>query len=232
MKILGGASYGSIPHLPGSRRGPADKGVNPGQFRICCERPRDRFDTIIVQEKLDGSNVGVVNLDGQIVAVGRSGFSAASSPYEQHHHFAAWVKLHEARFRELLGEGERVCGEWLGQAVGTRYALPHEPFVAFDLRTGDGRVPYQAFAARAAATGFTVPKLLHLGGALPIADALELLGDYGHHGALEPAEGVVYRVERRGVVDFLAKFVRPGKLDGKYLPGIGTEPAEWYWRPI
>jgi hypothetical protein len=40
-------------------------------------------------------------------------------------------------------------------------------------------------------------------------------------------EGVVYRVERKGVVDFLAKYVRPDKVDGKYLSG---DPI-WHWRP-
>ena len=51
-KPLGGKSYGSVPHLIGSRRGPMDFGVNEGQQRICCEKKRDRHDTIIVQEKL------------------------------------------------------------------------------------------------------------------------------------------------------------------------------------
>lgn len=30
-------------------------------------------------------------------------------------------------------------------------------------------------------------------------------------------EGAVWRVERKGVVDFLAKYVRHGKVDGKYI---------------
>ena len=44
----------------------------------------------------------------------------------------------------------------------------------------------------------------------------------GHHGGLHPAEGVVWRVERRGKVDFLAKWVRPNKVDGRYLPEISA----------
>ena len=35
VKPLGRPTYGSIPHLIGSRRGPADSGVNDGQQRIC-----------------------------------------------------------------------------------------------------------------------------------------------------------------------------------------------------
>jgi len=37
------------------------------------------------------------------------------------------------------------------------------------------------------------------------------------------------RVERRGCVDFLAKYVRPEKVDGRYLPEqAGGEPI-WHW---
>ncbi|HYF69139.1 MAG TPA: hypothetical protein VD884_13440, partial [Ohtaekwangia sp.] len=59
MKPLGGKSYGSIPHFYGSRLGPADHHCSPGQQVIATEKKRDRHDYIIVQEKLDGGNVGV-----------------------------------------------------------------------------------------------------------------------------------------------------------------------------
>jgi len=49
--------------------------------------------------------------------------------------------------------------------------------------------------------------------------------------ALDPVEGAVWRVERRGAVDFLAKFVRPEKLDGCYLPEVSGAAAIWNWRP-
>ena len=51
---------------------------------------------------------------------------------------------------------------------------------------------------------------------LTIKNALKLLGS-GIYGNPEKPEGVVYRVEREGRVDFLAKFVRSDKEDGKYL---------------
>ena len=231
MKILEGKSYGSIGHLPNSRQGPGDKGVNEGQARIACLRPRDKHDVVIVQEKLDGSNVGVVNHNGRILAVGRAGYLAASSTYLQHRYFALWVAENEDRFRALLDDGERVCGEWLAQAHGTRYALRHEPFIAFDIMRGTARVPYEQFAARVQAEGFVVPKLLSLGPPLSIEAALKQLGQFGHHGALDPAEGVVWRVERKGKVDFLAKYVRPDKVDGLYFPELTGGELVWNWKP-
>ena len=56
------------------------------------------------------------------------------------------------------------------------------------------------------------------------------------HSALDPIEGAVWRVERQAKdgtwsVDFLAKYVRPGKVDGKYLPELSGAEAVWNWHP-
>lgn len=45
---------------------------------------------------------------------------------------------------------------------------------------------------------------------------MKLLGR-GKHGAIDEPEGLVYRVEREGRVDFLCKYVRPNKIDGLYM---------------
>jgi hypothetical protein len=232
IKPLGRKSYGHIGHLPGSRIGPGDHMVHAGQGLIATVKPRDKHDVIIVQEKLDGSNVGAARLpDGTLVALGRAGYPAQSSPYEQHQLFAAWVRRNEDRF-SFLNPGERLCGEWLAQAHGTRYALPHEPFVAFDLMREDQRANYAEFSERAKLGHFVIPHLLSMGPPLSIAAAMEMLGDNGFHGALDKVEGAVWRIERKGVVDFLCKYVRPDKVDGSYLPEIsGTGQPVWNWRP-
>jgi hypothetical protein len=232
-KPLGQKGYGTIPHLPGSRRGAGDKGVNEGQYRICCVKtPPDRKgDEIIVQEKLDGSNCGVVKIAGEIIAINRAGWQASSSSYVHHRLFNEWVAWNRERFDTLLEEGERVMGEWLVLAHGTRYELSHEPFVPFDLiRNGWERAATTEFCERVQPLGFRAPQVLHRGGPLALDEARRLLDRrearepgaesepyYGYHRAVDPAEGVVYRVERRGVVDFLAKWVHPDKVDGRYL---------------
>jgi hypothetical protein len=50
------------------------------------------------------------------------------------------------------------------------------------------------------------------------------------HGA-EEAEGAVWRVERNGEFDFMAKFVKPTKIDGVFLPEMSLQEAVWNWRP-
>ena len=229
LKPLNAKAYGHIPHLPGSRMGEGDHHVSPGQARICCQKARDRHDRIIVQEKLDGTCVAVARVNGTLVPLIRAGYPAISSRYEQHRLFAAWVYERLARF-DLLDEGERLCGEWLAQAHGTRYRLTHEPFVAFDILRGQERATYDEFSQRVAGA-FVIPSLVQARTPLSIERAMELIGPQGRHGAVDRVEGCVWRVERQGKVDFLAKYVRPDKVDGCYLPEVSGQEAIWNWRP-
>ncbi len=236
-KPLGRKSYGSIPHLPGSRRGPGDHGCDEGTARIATVKVRDKHDTVIVQEKIDGSNVSVCKVNGEIIALGRAGYRAGTSKYEQHQMFAAWVASRWRRFDAVLEEGERLCGEWLAQAHGTRYDLPHEPFVAFDLMRGTRRLIYDEFIERVRVQRFVTPRLLYKGpDALQVAMAMRLTTPSGH-GAIDPVEGCVWRVERnrlidkhsgkrKSVVDFLVKYVRPDKVDGCYLPEVSGKEED------
>lgn len=229
-KPLGGKCYGSIPHLPGSRLGIGDHHCHEGQARICTIKARDRHDKIIVQQKYDGSNVGVANVDGELLALTRAGYLARTSPYEQHWLWADWVDANIGRF-QFLRPGERLCGEWLAQAHGTRYNINciFEPFVAFDLITvGTGRMAFDDFIDRLVSeTNFSTPSVIQYG-PTSIDDAMAKMCNPW---ALDPLEGVVYRVERKGKVDFLAKYVRPDKADGIYLPEISGKEPVWNWRP-
>lgn len=223
-KLLGRKNYGSIPHLPGSRpNSPSDKTVGSGGLRILTQKSRPG-DEIFVQEKLDGSNVGVYKKDGVLYPVTRSGHHARTSTYSQHIIFADWLEDAEIwdRFDDILLEGERIVGEWLILAHGTKYDLPHEPFVAFDLMTpvdhfgNSSRMVYDEMENRLRGN-FVLPNLIHRGGPYSIEEALTALQNGGGHGAIDPPEGAVWRCERGGKIEFLAKFVRDGKQDGCYL---------------
>ncbi len=230
MKPLGQKAYGSIPHLSKSRLGEGDHHCEIGQEKIATEKPRDKFDLIIVQEKLDGSNCSVAKIGGQIIPLTRSGFTAESSPFEQHWYFAKWVAKEKVRFEKLLNEGERVVGEWLMQAHSTRYNLTHEPFVPFDIMLKHHRINYHDFLLRVLPLGFTVPHLIHIGQPIGINWVLKHIETSGH-GAIDKVEGAIWRVENKGKVDFLVKYVRPDKQDGIYLPEVSNQPAIWNWQP-
>lgn len=226
MKPLGYKAYGSIPHLPSSRLGSGDHHCSPGQAIIACEKKRDKHDIIIVQEKLDGANVAVAKKEGQILALSRAGYLVSTSPYDQLRYFEFWVNHNYQRFVDLLKEGERVCGEWLVMAAGTRYELPHEPFVPFDLMVDKVRANYNEFTFRVQLEGFTIPKLISYGDPLSINEAVKRIEISGH-GAIDEVEGAIWRVERKGEVDFLTKFVKHNKEDGKYFTEVSGKPAVW-----
>lgn len=209
------ALYPKIPHLPGSRTGPSDTHVPEARARAYTERAREGL-VVTVEEKLDGTSV-VVARASEAVAYGRDGRRAEASRNLGRRLFARWVRENESRFMELLGEGERIAGEWLAIAHGTRYALSHEPFVPFDLFLADGaRVSRPVLAQRCGQVGLVVPYLVHSGAALAIAEADRRLGPRGHHGA-DVAEGLVYREETRDLCRSIAKVVRATKVDGALL---------------
>lgn len=229
IKPLGRKSYGSVGHLPGSRLGSGDHRINDGQARICLEKTRDKHDFVVVQEKVDGSNVSVAKIGYDLVPLVRAGYRAESSPWEQHHMFASWVFKNYERF-SFLEEGTRICGEWLAQAHGIRYTLPRGPFISFDLMVGAKRLLYEDPLVVKAREVTPWANTVHAdNSAISIEDAMKLVGSTGMDGALDPPEGIVYRVERLGKVQFLGKYVRSDKVDGKYLPGLGADKALWNW---
>lgn len=237
VKPLGGKSYGSIPHLPGSRLGPGDHHCHEGQARIATEKPRDKHDRIIVTEKLDGSNVAVARVDGNILAIIRAGYLCEDSPHKQHHIFAAWVRRNENRFA-LLRDGQRIVGEWLYLAHGTKYDLKKSDdlFIPFDVIGDKGRFPHDEARDLFNRVDLRGANVIYDGAkektfnnaSLSIIDALVMLGPYGSHGAQEQVEGAVWRVERHGKFDFMVKFVRHDKVDGKYFKDASGNQIEVY----
>ena len=244
-KPLGHKNYGSIPHLPGSRRGPGDHGCSEQQAALAIVKRKSKHHTVIVQEKLDGSNVGVARINDILIPLGRAGWPAITSKWEQHKLFHNWAMERHGDFMSVLKNGERIVGEWLAQAHGTRYNLNgRDPFVAFDLMREHERMPYYQFSERIYKLFQQPPRVRcgrYPGDVCSINGVMKELGVYGYYGALDPVEGAVWRVEYKkptGVKDqrqmtvlFLTKYVRPDKEDGKYLPDVSGEDAVWNWRP-
>lgn len=233
---LGRKAYFKIPHLPGSRTGASDRTAPPDLAERCTRQARPG-ELVLVQEKLDGSCVAVARVAGRVLPLGREGTLAAESQNPGRQLFARWASERATLFEELLADGEWLVGEWLALAHSTRYELRHEPFVVFD-----GFSPHGGAALNQAARQWTFdelserltaklpqPLLLHRGGALSVTDMLARLGQ-GGHGAVEPPEGAVWRLERAGRVVSLAKYVRGDKIDGELLPENSGHEAVWNYR--
>jgi RNA ligase len=208
--------YPKIPHLPSSRTGIRDRHCGLVAAKRLLEKSQPG-DTVIVQEKLDGSNVIVSRVNGQLMALGRDGKRCQNSRNTNRQAFAEWLETNQDRFDWLLNL-ERLACEWLPVAHGTRYALPHEPIVALDFFDAAGtRATLQNLQHKISDSSLTIPHVIHVGPAISLQAALEKLGRHGFHGALDESEGLVYRLERANRLLMLAKYVRHGKIDGLYL---------------
>ena len=235
-KPLGRKAYGSIPHLIGSRVGEGDHHVHAGQHRICTEKVRNKHDRVLVTEKWDGCNVAIARLGQEVFALTRSGRLARDSRFRHHHMFADWVQTNLRRLSHAVGSGEVLHGEWLALAHGTMYDLERgdDPIVFFDMSEQSGRrFPYAQLIATCLNIGLHMPRVLSDGPAFPVHAALESLTSKVNSAltAGEQPEGAVWRVESSGKFDFMAKFVRQGKVDGRYLPEVSGKEAIWNWQP-
>jgi hypothetical protein len=227
MKPIEGKNYGSIPHLHNSKLGKGDYFIGEGQERILTLKARDEHDNILVFEKYDGSNVGVAKFQNKIFALTRSGYEASTSPYKQHHCFADWVKKRELLFADMLQNGERITGEWMAQAHGLVYKIEVEPIVFFDYFTPNNkRILFKELEAKANKYELQLPRKLHEGQPITVEQLLPLLNQKTKGiESVELPEGMVYRVERKDKVDFLAKWVRKDFTTGKYI--INCKKETW-----
>lgn len=229
MKPLNRKSYGSIPHLSSSKLGEGDYYVGEGEERILTLKARDKDDCVFAYEKYDGSNIGIAKVNKRIFALTRAGYEAKTSPFLQHKYFNEWVYKHEKMFDEMLEEGERITGEWLLQAHGLKYKIDVDPILFFDYFTSkNDRLLQRDLRQIMGKYGFRMPRLLHEGGPKTVAELLPILNQKtkGIESDENP-EGIVYRVERRGKVDFLAKWVRHDFEPGKYCIGVDEQELVW-----
>jgi len=230
-KIIAGKAYGSIPHLPGSKFGNRyDKGCSASMAELFTTHKRSPQDWITVTEKLDGSSVAVVNVNNRMVAVNKAGYAATSSPWVQHHLFDVWVKENAHRFSQILTHpGDRICGEWLAQAHGTRYDLSEaEPFVAFDIFRNGKRINHWDFQETCEFQEIAIVPVIWEGpGTCEILRATSFLDIKGKYHGLDMAEGCVWRLEHEGEFEALAKYVIPEKEIGKYLPEVSGRAPVW-----
>lgn len=210
-------NFGHIQHLPGSKMINAeDKLLGQQEIDWLIKRRKDpATDIVIVTEKLDGMNAGVLKQNGVLYPLMRMGYDVRTSNISWIRGFSKFVEDNQYRFYELLNEGERVCGEWLLKTHTLQYNLQHEPFVAFDLiDDNNDREPYFEFINRIHSFGFTSPGLVHIGESIPSDMAIQIMGGGYHHVTDGCPEDVVYKYESSG------RFVCSGKFVSN--PNVGN----------
>lgn len=223
MKPINGKNYGSIPHLSNSRLGPGDYHIDFGQERMLTELKKYKYQKVLVFEKYDGANVGIARIGNNIFALSRKGYEAKTSKYEHIQVFGKWVEERIDIFLGLLKDGERLVGEWMTKPHGIKYKIENDPIVFFDLfDESNNRILYDDFWSRVNFEhNLPVARLLHSGDPVKVEELIPELNKKTKSIESEDyPEGMVYRLEMRGRVLFLAKWVRHDFKPGKYFETI------------
>jgi hypothetical protein len=206
---------------------PGDRFLETSFVKIATEKSRDEHDRIIVSELMDGLHLAVCKENGIIIPKLRDGSLASTLKEKSIEIFLTWISKNEHVFKNLLQDGERLCGEWMTQQYGTSYKDLVARYFIFDIIRNGKRVLFDELSSRIKSINFPeikmVPILFDSNRAVDIQTALARLGKMGMCNALDYPEGVVYRVERKGSVEFCAKFVCLNK--DKYAHVTGNKVA-------
>lgn len=196
------------PHLPGSRGGDDDIVLEHSEaIDILREE-------VVVEEKLDGSNLAISWVDGHLVARNRRKFlhkgNLPKNPSgKQFLPMWNYMDRHRQGLRSL--EGMAVYGEWLWMAHGIHYSRLPSYFIAFDLfDPGRGFLPFEESRQRLQEAGFETPPLIHLGKIDSYEQIVHWSNDISSY-AFSPMEGLYFRMDNRRF-----KYVREEFEPGKF----------------
>ncbi len=205
------------PHLawlgPGSPRD--DKVLSPAEAEVLLEHE------ILVEEKLDGANVGFsLAPDGNVRAQNRGQY--LGEPYSgQFSRMTAWLAQHGAALRSALAPDTLLFGEWCAARHSLDYLALPDWFLVFDVydRTAGRFWSSSRRNALTASAGFAVvPQLARA--RLSLEALKRLMLSTGSRYRPGPLEGVVVRRESDGWCAARAKLVQPGF----------TQAIETHWR--
>ena len=122
------------PHLMWLGRGEArgDKVLSPQEAEALLARP------VIVEEKVDGANVGFsLDAHGKLRAQNRGHFLEWDAPPPQFRTLADWVARHRDTLTPALAGGLILFGEWCYARHSIEYTRLPDWFVAFDVYDRD-----------------------------------------------------------------------------------------------
>jgi len=206
--------YPRTPHLFGSRGTDDDKHLGP--------KESERFindGSLIVEEKLDGTNVGIhFTTAGRMVLQCR-GHEITEGMHPQYDLFKQWTSIKRSMLEQMLGSRFILYGEWLYAQHSVHYrALPHY-FFEFDIFDKDAErfLDLDSRLHLLDGSGLKTVPVLHRGRA-----SIEILHElirpsvfdsmFEHSGTGRKdtlMEGLYLRTEAEGFVTGRAKLVRP-----------------------
>ena len=163
--------------------------------------PRHFIDYVVVEEKMDGHNVRVIMIDGEIYALTRGGYIC---PYTTHRMRRTYGEKLRGLFDEV-GHEAVVAGEVVGmENPYTRYYYPEAPYwdyFIFDIFTADNKP-------------------------VPVKERRRLVEEHGLRGV--PQLGVVYKDDWQTILE-IAKGLETAGREGVVLkdPEYRVEPLKY-----
>lgn len=165
---------------------------------------------VIVEEKLDGANLGIsLGGDGSLLVQNRGQYLA--QPFSgQFARLNSWLPLHDSALRGHLGPDRILFGEWCAARHSLDYVNLPDWFLAFDVyeRSCSRFWSTSRRDALAAEVGLSAIPRLFAGGAT-VAELKALLQRETSRFRKGPFEGVIVRKESDLWLEARAKLVHP-----------------------
>jgi len=205
--------YPRTPHLFGSKGTDDDKHLS--------EKDSNAFiadESLIVEEKIDGTNVGFHFSDGELVLQCR-GHLITEGMHPQYDLFKQWAAVKRHVLEECLGERFILFGEWVYARHSVFYRQLSHYFFEFDIydKQAEAFLDLKQRLSILNGTGIETVPVVHQG-ALAKSGLQSLIGPSQFDSQFENPvthqtdnlmEGLYLRTEANGVVTGRAKFVRP-----------------------
>ena len=208
------------PHVTGSRIQPGDEDL-PAVAADAVEGH-----SLIVEEKLDGSNAAVsFDGEGRLILQSR-GHALTGGPRErQFDLFKRWANHHVVSFRNTLGSRYVMYGEWLFARHTVAYDLLPHYFMEFDIYDRETQRFLDTNSRMSLLEGgpvHSVPVIAH-----GVVGRLDQLIGPSSCSSTELMEGLYLKREEAGHVIERFKYVRAA-----FLQAVADSETHWMDRPI
>ncbi|HBA86881.1 MAG TPA: DNA ligase [Geobacter sp.] len=165
---------------------------------------------VVVEEKLDGANLGIsVSDEGKLRTQNRGQYLV--EPYDgQFKELSSWLKNREESLFESLGDKLILFGEWCAARHSLAYDRLADFFIVFDVYDRQSKRFWSSARRNELAKRLdlkVVPEVFK--GKATVASLKKLLQSHTSAFRIGPMEGVVVRRESGDWLDERAKLVRP-----------------------
>ena len=126
--------YPRTPHIEGSNLQDGDYDLSQISFSYL----KDKY--LVIEEKVDGSNVGISFQNGELLLQNRSHYLEGGYKEKQYDLFKLWVNSFKDDFYNIIGNRYIIYGEWMYAKHNIFYdSLPHY-FLEFDVYDKEEKV--------------------------------------------------------------------------------------------